>query len=584
MAKEIKQKQYKRMSEMFIKTLREAPAEAELVSHQLMIRAGLIKQLASGIYSYLPLFYRVLRKIEEILRQEMDAIGGQEINMPVVHSADLWKESGRYQQNIDEMLKFRDRREREMLLAMTHEEVVTDIVRFYVDSYKQLPFMLYQIQTKFRDEARSRGGLIRVREFVMKDGYSFHRDNKSMEEYYPRVVEAYKRIYTRAGLEDALMVEGDSGMMGGDISHEFMHETEVGEDSLAVCSACHYAANSEVANAYKGQHLSKEERDKLMLPLEDVFTPDSTEVAAVASFLSVAEDQILKTLVYIAEDKPILLVMRGDLNLNETKLAKVLRTDKFRPANAEELETYNLIGGFVSPCGKKLPVIADDSVLTMVNMICGGDKLDYHRRNVNLDRDFKFDKVADITAVTDGSLCPLCHAPLRLTRGIEIGNIFNLGTKYSEAMGAVFADIDGTSKPFIMGCYGIGVGRMAASVVEKHHDDKGIIWPVNIAPYHIVVMPIGKEGSPAFEAAVNLANDLAQHFEVLLDDRDLRNGVKFNDLDLLGFPMRIVIGPKGLESGEAELKWRRDSSSFNLPLNEVVNYCLNEMHFDVTLY
>lgn len=569
----------KNMSSLLIKTLREAPADAELVSHKLLVRAGMMKQLASGLYSYLPLLYRVLRKIEQIMREEMDAIDGQEINMPVIHSADLWKESGRYFEDVAEMLKFKDRKDRDMVLAMTHEEVVTDIVRTSVDSYKQLPFMLYHIQTKFRDEARSRGGLIRVREFVMKDGYSFHQDKASLDKYYKKVAQAYKNIYTRAGLEDAVMVAGDSGMMGGNESHEFMHVTPFGEDRLAICTECDYAANIEVALGQK--QVVNENID--MKELEEVYTPDCKEINEVADFLEVKQEETLKTLIYKCKDEIILVCLKGDSHLSESKLTKLLKTEKFRPATKEEIEAENLVAGFVSPLSnERFKVVIDDSCMESRNLVAGANKKDYHIKNVNYDRDYKADLVGDITEIQDNSICISCGGELKVTRGIEIGNIFKLGTKYSESMGAYFTDSEGNANPFLMGCYGIGVGRLAASVVEKYHDENGIIWPVNIAPYQVVVMPIGKKESKPFKVAKSIAEGIADAgIEVLFDDRDLRIGVKFNDLDLLGIPLRIVIGNRSIKNNQVEMKWRKEDKPFNIEIDKAVDWIKENIKYNV---
>ena len=577
----IKKNKAKHMSQMLIKTLREAPADAELASHALLVRAGMMKQLASGIYSYMPMLYRTLRKVEQILREEMDSINGQELNMPVAHSADLWKESGRYQADISEMLKFKDRNNRDMVLAMTHEEVVTDIVRSMVGSYKQLPIMLYHIQTKFRDEPRARGGLIRVREFVMKDAYSFHTNKEDLDQYYEQVAEAYFNIYNRAGLDDVVKVAGDSGMMGGNESHEYMFVTESGEDRLVICRSCGYAANMEVATQQK-QLVN--EKDKLQ-EMQEVHTPNAKEIAQVAEFLGVNANQTIKTLIYKVEDELVLIALRGDMHLNDKKLAFALKTDKFRPAKLNEVAEAGLVAGYVSPVGiKGFKVIADDVLTKEMNLVAGANKVDYHLKNVNLGRDFTADIVTDIVEVKEGALCSECGHTVEHSRGIEVGNIFKLGTKYTEAFNATFADADGSKFPIIMGCYGIGVGRLAASVVEKFHDDNGIIWPVNIAPYHVVVVPIGKQVDEAFTTAENLANELAAAgIETLFDDRKLRNGVKFKDIDLIGIPLRIVIGKKSLANNEVEVKWRNSEDKQMIAVNEVKDWAIDKLKFDVTL-
>ncbi len=575
-----KRKKPQKMSKMLIKTLREAPAEAELVSHALLIRAGLMKQVASGIYSYMPILYRVLRKIEQILREEMDAIDGQELNMPVAHSADLWKESGRYQANIAEMLKFKDRNNRDMVLAMTHEEVVTDIVRSMVDSYKQLPFMLYHIQTKFRDEPRARGGLIRVREFVMKDGYSFHPDINDLDVYYQRVAQAYFNIYRRSGLDDVVKVAGDSGMMGGSESHEYMFVTDSGEDRLVICRACGYAANMEVAIQDKQVVNKAAPQD-----IEKVYTPNAKEINSVAEFLAVESSKLLKTLIYKCQDEIILLALRGDMHLNEKKLAFVLKTDKFRPATEDEIREAGLVAGFVSPVGAvKIKIIADDVITEEKNLVAGANEVDYHLKNVNYGRDFEADIVADIVEVQEGALCSSCSQQVEHARGIEVGNIFKLGTKYSEAFNANYSDAEGKVYPLTMGCYGIGVGRLAASVIEKFHDENGIIWPVNIAPYHVVIVPIGKKEDEAYQVAEELAADLAgEGIETLFDDRKIRNGVKFKDIDLLGIPLRIVIGKKGLINKQVEVKWRQSEEKQMISLEDIKDWVLENLSFDVSL-
>ena len=436
----MKEQKALRMSKMLIKTFREAPADADLRSHALMMRAGLIKQLASGIYSYMPMLYRTLRKIEQIMREEMDAIDCQEMNMPVTHSADLWKESGRFQADIAEMMKFQDRNGRDMVLAMTHEEVITDIIRNFVDSYKQLPQYMYHMQTKFRDERRARGGLIRVREFVMKDAYSFNTDEAGLDAFYTDISEAYFNIYRRAGLPQVVRVAGDNGVMGGKESHEYMYVTPIGEDRLVICPECGYAANMEVAVQHKT--IINEGQD--MANLEEVATPDAKEIAVLSEFLDIKHDQTIKTLIYKIEDEIVLISLRGDMMLNEVKLAGALKTAKFRPATTEEALAVGLIPGFVSPIGQQnIKVIVDDGLVECRNMIAGANKEGYHVLNVNYGRDYEADLIADVIEVQEDSLCSICQSPLEITRGVEVGNIFKLGTRYSESLQAYYSDDKG---------------------------------------------------------------------------------------------------------------------------------------------
>ncbi len=577
----MKEQKALRMSKMLIKTFREAPADADLRSHALMMRAGLIKQLASGIYSYMPMLYRTLRKIEQIMREEMDAIDCQEMNMPVTHSADLWKESGRFQADIAEMMKFQDRNGRDMVLAMTHEEVITDIIRNFVDSYKQLPQYMYHMQTKFRDERRARGGLIRVREFVMKDAYSFNTDEAGLDAFYTDISEAYFNIYRRAGLPQVVRVAGDNGVMGGKESHEYMYVTPIGEDRLVICPDCGYAANMEVAV----QHKTIINEDQDMASLEEVATPDAKEIAVLSELLDIKHDQTIKTLIYKIEDEIVLISLRGDMMLNEVKLAGALKTAKFRPATTDEALAVGLIPGFVSPIGQQnIKVIVDDGLVECRNMIAGANKEGYHVLNVNYGRDYEADLIADVIEVQEDSLCAMCQAPLEITRGVEVGNIFKLGTRYSESLQAYYSDDKGERHPIIMGSYGIGVGRLAACAVEEYNDENGIIWPMNIAPYHVVVVPMGKEGEEVFEVAEKIADDLAkQGIETLFDDRKLRNGVKFNDLDLIGIPLRIVIGKRTLAEGKAEIKWRNNAEAELIPLEAVCAWAKENIKFDVTL-
>lgn len=556
-----------RMSKLFGRTLREAPADAELISHQLMVRAGMMKKLASGLYTYMPLLWRTLRKIEQIIREEMDAIDGQEINMPVVHPASIWQESGRYQDVGPELVRFKDRGGRDMVLGMTHEEVITAVVRSEVESYRQLPLMVYQLQTKFRDEPRPRGGLIRVREFVMKDAYSFHTNWEDFDRYYERMANAYHRIFERAGL-DVVMVESDTGMMGGRGAHEFMCVTESGEDTLILCPECGYAANLEVARKVK----QAVNQDQDLRPIAEVATPNQKEIGQVAAFLGVKPEETMKTMIYISKGEIVLVAIRGDMQINERKLKNALRDEDLRLATEEEARSANLTPGYVSPVGiKGIKIVADDALATSRNLVAGANKEGYHLRNVNLGRDFEADIVRDIAAVEEGDICVNCSSTVSIVRGIEVGNIFKLGTKYSGSMGATYLDENGQQQIMIMGSYGIGVGRLAASIVEQHHDSDGIIWPINVAPYHAIVIPIGEDEIHSMSEDIAQQLDL-QGVEVLIDDRDSRPGVKFKDADLIGIPVRIVISKRSLKENAAEVKLRHESEGRMIPISELVSW------------
>jgi prolyl-tRNA synthetase len=553
-----------RFSNMFGRTIREVPSDADLVSHQLSVRAGLIRQLAAGIYSYLPLGWRVLRNIERILREEMDAIGGQELSMPVVHPAEIWRATGRYDAPAPgpALLRFKDRTGHDMVLAMTHEESVTDLAKSEISSYRQLPLMVYQIQTKYRDEPRPRGGLIRAREFIMKDGYSFHADVASLDAYYPSVYQAYLNIFDRCGVA-SIPVEADSGIMGGSGSHEFMVASEAGEDTLIVCPQCHYAANAEAAEFVKGQGVPGAE-----LPLEKVATPGTTTIEQVANLLGVRTHQTLKAVFYSTpQGKVVFAVIRGDLDVNATKLSNRVGGVELHPSTAEELSAAGIVPGYASPIGLKgVQVIADDSVNTGNNFVVGANQIGYHYRNANYPRDFVADQVADIALARDGDRCARCSGVLQTTRGIEAGHVFKLGTKYSEAVGATFLDRDGTAKPLIMGCYGIGAGRLLACIIEQHHDDKGIIWPVSVAPCQVHIVSLGTNKPEVVEAADALYERLkARGYSVLYDDREESAGVKFNDADLIGIPVRVAVSKRTMESASFEVKARWEADKRMVP-------------------
>ncbi len=562
-----------RLSRLFGETLREAPADAEFISHQLLVRAGYIRQLGAGIFSYLPLARRVMDKIENIMREEMNAIGGQELTMPVVHPAEIWKETGRWYQIGSEMGRMKDSTGRDMVLAMTHEEVVTDLVRDIIHSYRQLPALIYHIQTKWRDEPRSRGGLIRVREFTMKDSYSLDRDWEGLDKQYWAHYQAYFNIFNRCDLP-TIAVESDVGMMGGKQAHEFMYLTPIGEDTLVLCDACGYTANRQVATFRKPEPEPEEPK-----PLEKVPTPDTKTIEDLANFLGIPQSKTAKAVFMVAtitegqEDvqKFVFAVVRGDMDLNETKLANAVKAKELRPAHEEEIKAIGAEPGYGSPIGIKrenVIVVVDDLVTKSPNLVAGANEEGYHYLNVNYGRDFTADIVADIVAAADGYACPECGAPLRTVRGVEVGNIFKLGTRYSAAMGALFQDKDGTRKPVIMGSYGIGVGRLMASVVEEHHDDYGIIWPITIAPYQVHIVAL-KGGYDVAEQLYQALQDAG--VETLFDDRtEPSPGEKFNDADLIGIPLRLTVGGRSLKKGGVELKRRAEKDIALVPVDEVV--------------
>ncbi|AGB18084.1 proline--tRNA ligase [Thermoanaerobacterium thermosaccharolyticum] len=559
-----------RLSQLLIPTLREVPAEAEIPSHTLMLKAAMMRKLASGVYIYLPLGKRVLKKIEEIVREEMDRAGAQEVLMPAIIPAELLKESGRWDVFGPEMFKLKDRNDREFCLGPTHEEVFTDLVRNEVKSYRQLPLTIYQIQTKYRDERRPRFGVMRSREFIMKDAYSFDVDWDGLDASFDKMYDAYCRIFDRCGLKYTV-VEADSGAMGGKDSKEFMVTSSVGEAVIAYCDSCGYAANEEKAECTV-EHKSDEE----IKPLEKIYTPDVRTIDELVSYLDVKADKFVKTLIYTYKDKVAAVLLRGDREVNTVKLANLLKVNENDIGFADEETVRSVTGanvGFAGPIGLKGDVllIADAEVPMMKNIIVGANETDYHLKNTNYGRDFKADVVSDIRKVVDGDKCPRCGNPLKLERGIEVGHIFKLGTKYSDALGANYIDENGNEKPMIMGCYGIGLNRIAAAAIEQNHDDKGIIWPMSIAPYHAIVVPVNVSNDAQRNLAEKIYDELSKAgIETLIDDRDLRAGVKFNDADLLGIPIRITVGKKASDN-IVELKLRRDENSIELNYDEVVN-------------
>jgi len=552
-----------RLSKLFGKTLRQTPAEAENISHQLLLKAGMIHQLAAGVYSYLPLGWRALRKVENIIREEMDAIGAQELQMPVLQPLEMWQDTERDLAFGKGLFTLSDRRERKLVLGPTHEEVITELVKRNVQSYRDLPLLLYQIQTKFRDEPRSRGGLMRVREFSMKDLYSFDADEVSLDTTYQTLIEAYQRIYELCGLA-SLVVEADSGAIGGKESHEFMVIAESGEDMILSCSKCDYAANVEKAESVKPQGEAGE-----MLPLEEVATPGIITIEALANFLGIPKSQTIKAVFYAADGEIVFVAIRGDFEVNEIKLKNALGCHELRLATEEEVAEAGLVAGSASPLGLSgIKRVADPSITLGANFVAGANKLDTHIRNVNYPRDFAIDTMVDIATAQAGEGCPRCSAKLLATRGIEVGHVFKLGTFFSQRMGATFLDRDGTQRPILMGCYGIGLGRLLAAAIEQHHDEKGIIWPTPIAPYQVHLCPLSMDNEEVASAAERLYLDLkAEGLEVLFDDRAESPGVKLNDADLLGMPLRLLLSPRSLKSASVEVKQRREQEATLLPLD-----------------
>ncbi len=594
-----------KMSQLFSQTLREAPAEAEITSHRLLLRAGFIRQLAAGIFTLMPMGKRAITKIENILRDEMNAIGGQEMSMPVVHPAEVWQETERWYQIGSEMGRFKDKNERDMVLAMTHEEVVADLTRKEIHSYRQLPVLIYHIQTKWRDDPRPRAGLIRVREFTMKDSYSLDADWEGLDRQYRDHYQAYFNIFHRCGIQ-VIAVKSDVGMMGGKLAHEFMYLTPIGEDTLLLCDECGYSANRQIA-IFQKTALPAEDP----LPIEKIATPETSSIADLAAFLDIPQAKTAKAVFMVATipegesstETFLFAIVRGDMELNETKLINAVGASEMRPAREDEIELIGAVAGYASPVGlpeknEYIPVliVVDDLIPQSANLVAGANEAGYHLRNVNYGCDFEADIVIDISAAREGDGCPRCGGTMRIVRGVEVGNIFKLGTRYSDSMGCTFQDKDGTEKPIIMGSYGIGSGRLLASVAEEYNDEYGLIWPITIAPYHVhLVMLPGKKGKGAGEqgsngaggqgsrgdveeAATQLYEDLqAAGVEVLFDDRADSPGVKFNDADLIGVPIRLTVGARGLKDGMVELKRRDQKEKRLIPLEDIIAAVKTEM-------
>ena len=546
-----------RMSRMFSKTLREAPNGADTKGYEYLLRAGYIRQMGAGIFSLLPLGFRATQKIETIIREEMDRIGAEELMMPVVNPADIWKETGRFFSIDKEMGRFKDRNNRDMVLAMTHEEAVTDLARNLIDSYKRLPLLVYHIQTKWRDDPRPRAGLIRVREFTMLDSYTFDKDYEGLQKQYAAHYKAYFRIYSRCALP-CVAVAADTGMMGGKVSHEYMYLSPIGEDTIILCPECGYTANRQIAKARK--EYFKEE----MKPIEKVSTPDAHTIEALADYLKIEPRKTAKCVFMVGtfindrngeeEEKLIVALVRGDLEVEESKLTNAVKANSLRPARTEEIEAHGMVPGFASPIGAtgEFITVVDDTVAESNNLVAGANEAGYHLLNTNFGRDYT-GAVADIASAREGALCPHCGKPLKASKGVEIGNIFQLGTRYSEAMNATYQDEEGKQIPVVMGSYGIGVGRLLACLAEEYNDDVGLRLPISVAPYQVHLVSLVKDTAIAESIYSDL---LAKGIEVLYDDRKESAGVKFADADLIGIPIRITLGNRSLKDGKVEVKLR----------------------------
>ena len=557
-----------KMSNLYAPTLREVPAEAEVVSHQLMLRAGMIRKAAGGVYSYLPLAWRTLRKIEQIVREEMDAKGGQEIAMPIVQPAEIWQQTGRWDVYGDEMFRLKDRHERDFCLGPTHEEMVTTLVKTDVRSYRQLPLLVYQIQNKYRDEIRPRFGLMRGREFIMKDLYSFDRDTAGLDISYKKMYDAYTRIFTRCGLTFR-PVEADPGAIGGSGTHEFMVIADSGEAAIAYCEKCDYAANVE-----KAELLPIIPPEEPAAECKAVSTPGQKTIQEICEFLKLPPERLIKAMAYMTENGPVLALVRGDHEVNEIKLLNCLNALHLDIASENDIRTaFQSVPGYLGPVGANgVKIVADASVMNQINAVCGANKTDEHLVNVNPRRDFKADIVTDIRLIKEEDPCPRCGAPVKTARGIEVGQVFKLHTKYSKSLDATYLDEDGQEKHMVMGCYGVGVSRTMAAAIEQYHDSDGIIWPAAIAPYQIVIVPINIKDESQMALCEKLYGELTEAgMEVVLDDRDERSGVKFKDADLIGFPLRITIGPKALKENQVEVKIRKTKETAFYPLGEHIS-------------
>ena len=557
-----------RMSRLFGKTLRQTPAETETPSHQLLLRAGLVHQVAAGVYAFLPIAWRALQRIERVIREEMDAAGGQELLMPAIHPIEIWQASGRDRTMADVLFRFSDHRDREFVLGPTHEEIIVELFKRNVRSYRDLPLLVYQIQQKFRDEPRPRGGLIRLRQFTMKDLYSFDTDFDGLDVSYGKMFDAYSRVFERCGVPTVPAL-ADSGAMGGRDTHEFVFLTEHGEDSCLLCPGCGYAANAEVA-AFVKEPTHPPRADEQPADVEEIPTPGLYTIQALADHLGIPTSKTCKAVFYSADGQPVFVAIRGDMDVNESKLRHVLGAIELHYMSEEEVAAAGFVPGSAGASGLKgVRIVADDLLPNEVNLVAGANKPDAHLLNVNFGRDWKADDVADIALAAEGSLCAECRTPLDLRRGIEMGQIFKLGTFYAEKLGATYLDAEGKQRPAVMGSYGIGTERLLAAVVEANHDERGITWPAEIAPFQVHLVALQPEREDVRAAAEKLFAALqGDGLEVLYDDREETPGVKFNDADLLGMPLRVTVSPRTLEKGSLELKRRRESESELVTLEE----------------
>lgn len=555
-----------RFSQLFGNTLRDAPSDVELPSHRLLVRAGMIRPVASGIFALLPLGWRVFARIQTIIREEMNRIGGQEMLMPLASPADLWRATGRYDSVGPELVRFQDRVGCDMVLAITHEEVATLLAAGEIRSYRHLPALIYHLQTNFRDEPRPRGGLVRAREFIMKESYSLDADEVGLEAQYQAHYEAYGRIFARCGVK-AMAVQASTGMMGEAVSHEWMAESPHGEDMLFLCDGCGYAANEEVAE-FAVPPLPAEEP----LPLDEVATPGCKTIQAVAEFLGVPRSKTVKAVFFVAGERLIFAVIRGDLEVNETKLRRALGVSTVAPADEEALRKAGIVAGYASPIGVRgATVVADPSIATGANFVAGANRPGYHVRNANYPRDFQADIVADIAAAYDGAPCARCGAPLRSVRAIEVGHLFKLGTRYSEALGATYLNASGAERPIVMGAYRIGLGRLMAAIVEQHHDDGGILWPASVAPFDVHLVGLNLEDEEVRRAAEDVYRELGDAgLDVLYDDRAESPGVKFADADLIGVPVRVTVSRRALKQGGVEVKRRGEKEVAVIPRDRLL--------------
>ena len=568
-----------RATETLISTLREVPADADIVSHQLLLRSGMLRKVAAGIYTILPLGHRVLLKIEAIIREEMNRAGGIELLMPIIQPAELWQQSGRWDVYGPELFRLKDRHERSFCLGPTHEELFTELVRQEIRSYRQLPLMLYQIQNKYRDERRPRFGLLRGREFIMKDLYSFDIDENGLDLSYRKMYAAYNRIFTRCGL-DFRVVEADPGAIGGSDTHEFMVMADTGEAEIVFCSACDYAADVEKAPC----PVESQTAPAALQPLQRVRTPGTHTVSEVAEYLGIPAEQVLKILMYVTDDEPVAVLVRGDRSLNEIKLKNYLHTNVLEIADEEDIAgRFGLPQGFAGPVGLggRVRLLADNETKNLSNAVAGANEPDFHYRNVNYGRDYQVEDFADFRLAQEGDICPKCGQPLQLKRGIEIGQLFKLGTKYSKAMGANVLDESGREIAVVMGCYGIGVTRTLAAAVEQWHDQDGIIWPSSIAPYEAVIIPVGQHDSLQADLAEDLCRQLTDSgIDSIYDDRPERPGVKFKDADLIGYPVRIVINRDSATDGLVEIKWRASGAVERIPKDTAAAYLRHKLTTD----